>query len=340
MKGSTVAPIAETPRVTETHRVTEPPHLTETPRVSPAAPRAAKSKTRTASGRPPWMERPTRIGLAAKGLALTLVVAAVAYPLLGVIGTSFASQSDIIRSAGLVLWPDHPTLDAYRTIFTGGVVTRALLVSVGVTLVGTGCALLLTIGMAYGLSRRDVVGSRVILMTALFTMLFNPGVIPNFLLVNELGLYDTFAALVMPTMVSAFNLVVLRSFFMNLPEELYDAAKVDGAGDLRILLQVVLPLSKAVIAVVSLFYAVTYWNAFFNAMLYLGDSEKWPLPMVLRTFVLQGQSLDSAVAGETVAPQQSVQMAVLVVAVLPILCVYPFLQRYFTKGVLTGAIKG
>ncbi|WP_406066875.1 carbohydrate ABC transporter permease [Streptomyces sp. NBC_01077] len=286
------------------------------------------------------MERPTRIGLAAKGLALTLVVAAVAYPLLGVIGTSFASQSDIIRSAGLVLWPDHPTLDAYRTIFTGGVVTRALLVSIGVTVVGTGCALLLTIGMAYGLSRRDVVGSRVILMTALFTMLFNPGVIPNFLLVNELGLYDTFAALVMPTLVSAFNLVVLRSFFMNLPEELYDAARVDGAGDLRILLQVVLPLSKAVIAVVSLFYAVTYWNAFFNAMLYLGDSEKWPLTMVLRTFVLQGQSLDSAVAGESVAPQQSVQMAVLVVAVLPILCVYPFLQRYFTKGVLTGAIKG
>ncbi|MFC9245808.1 carbohydrate ABC transporter permease [Streptomyces sp. NPDC057136] len=286
------------------------------------------------------MEKPTRAGQLAKGLAIVVVVAAVAYPLLGVIGTSFASQTDIIRSTGLVLWPDHPTLDAYRTIFTGGVVSRALIVSVGITVVGTLASLLITVGMAYGLSRREVTGSRFILMTALFTMLFNAGIIPNFLLVKGLGLYDTYAALVMPTLVSAFNLVVLRSFFMNLPEELYDAARVDGAGDLRILVRIVLPLSKAVLAVISLFYAVTYWNAFFNSLLYLNDSAKWPLPMVLRTYVLQGQSLNSASVGEVVAPQQAVQMAVLVIAVVPILLVYPFLQRYFTKGVLTGAIKG
>ncbi|MFC7017878.1 carbohydrate ABC transporter permease [Streptomyces viridiviolaceus] len=286
------------------------------------------------------MEKPTRTGRLAKGLALVVVVSAVAYPLLGVIGTSFASQTDIIRSTGLVLWPDHPTLDAYRTIFTGGVVTRALIVSVGITVVGTLASLLVTIGMAYGLSRREVTGSRFILMTALFTMLFNAGIIPNFLLVKGLGLYDTYAALVLPTLVSAFNLVVLRSFFMSLPEELYDAAKVDGAGDLGILVRIVLPLSKAVLAVISLFYAVTYWNAFFNSLLYLDDSEKWPLPMVLRTYVLQGQSLNSASVGEALAPQQAVQMAVLVIAVVPILLVYPFLQRYFTKGVLTGAIKG
>ncbi|MET7861023.1 carbohydrate ABC transporter permease [Streptomyces sp. NPDC005318] len=286
------------------------------------------------------MERPTRIGQGAKVLAVVVVVAAVAYPLLGVIGTSFASQTDIIRSPGLVLWPDHPTTDAYRTIFTGGVVTRALVVSLGITVFGTLASLLVTVGMAYGLSRREVTGSRLILMTALFTMLFHAGIIPNFLLVKGLGLYDTYAALVLPSLVSAFNLVVLRSFFMNLPEELYDAAKVDGAGDFRILVRIVLPLSKAVLAVISLFYAVTYWNAFFNSLLYLGDSDKWPLPMVLRTYVLQGQSLNAASAGEVLAPQQAVQMAVLVIAVVPILCVYPFLQRYFTKGVLTGAIKG
>ncbi|MFE4798685.1 carbohydrate ABC transporter permease [Streptomyces sp. NPDC057908] len=286
------------------------------------------------------MERPTRIGQTAKAIAIVVVVLAVAYPLVGVIGTSFASQTDIIKSSGLVLWPDHPTLDAYRTIFTGGVVTRALIVSVGITVFGTLASLLVTVGMAYGLSRRDVTGSRFILMTALFTMLFNAGIIPNFLLVKGLGLYDTYAALVMPTLVSAFNLVVLRSFFMSLPEELYDAAKVDGAGDFRILVRIVLPLSKAVLAVISLFYAVTYWNAFFNSLLYLNDSDKWPLPMVLRTYVLQGQSLNAASAGEVLAPQQAVQMAVLVIAVVPILCVYPFLQRYFTKGVLTGAVKG
>lgn len=295
---------------------------------------------RKSDGRPPWMERPTRMGTTAKAVAVVVVVLAVAYPLVGVIGTSFASQTDIIKSSGLVLWPDHPTLDAYRTIFTGGVVTRALLVSVGITVFGTLASLLVTVGMAYGLSRRDVTGSRFILMTALFTMLFNAGIIPNFLLVKGLGLYDTYAALVMPTLVSAFNLVVLRSFFMNLPEELYDAAKVDGAGDFRILVRIVLPLSKAVLAVISLFYAVTYWNAFFNSLLYLNDTDKWPLPMVLRTYVLQGQSLNAASAGEVLAPQQAVQMAVLVIAVVPILCVYPFLQRYFTKGVLTGAVKG
>lgn len=304
----------------------------------PAAP--ARQPVKASAGRPPWMEKPTRLGLLLKAVVLVLVVSAVAYPLLGVIGTSFASQTDIIRSPGLVLWPDHPTLEAYRTVFSGGVVTRALLTSIVVTLVGTACSVLATIGMAYGLSRREVVGSRFILMTALFTMLFDPGIIPKFLTVKELGLYNTLAALVLPTMVSAFNLVVLRSFFMNLPEELYDAAKVDGAGDFRTLVRIVLPLSKAVLAVISLFYAVTYWNAFFNAMLYLNDAEKWPLAMVLRTFVLQGQSLEGSSVGEAVAPQQAVQMAVLVIAVVPILCVYPFLQRYFTKGVLTGAIKG
>ncbi|WP_037909882.1 carbohydrate ABC transporter permease [Actinacidiphila yeochonensis] len=286
------------------------------------------------------MERPTRFGQGAKALVLVLVVAAVAYPLLGVIGTSLASQTDIIHADGLVLWPHHPTLEAYRTVFTGGVVTRALLVSVGVTVIGTAGSLLVTVCMAYGLSRPEVTGSRAILMTALFTMLFNAGIIPNFLLVKNLGMYDTYASLVLPTLVSAFNLVVLRAFFMNLPGELYDAARVDGAGDLRILVRVVLPLSKAVIAVVSLFYAVTYWNAFFNALLYLGDPDKWPLPMVLRTYVLQGQGLGSAASGEAVAPQEAVQMAVLVVAVVPILLVYPFLQRFFTKGVLTGAVKG
>lgn len=302
------------------------------------APRPPR-KPRT-DGRPPWMERPTRMGQTAKAVAVVVVVLAVAYPLVGVIGTSFASQTDIIKASGLVLWPDHPNLDAYRTIFTGGVVTRALLVSVGITVFGTLASLLVTVGMAYGLSRREVTGSRPILMIALFTMLFNAGIIPNFLLVKGLGLYDTYAALVMPTLVSAFNLVVLRSFFMSLPDELYDAAKVDGAGDIRILVRIVLPLSKAVLAVISLFYAVTYWNAFFNSLLYLNDSDKWPLPMVLRTYVLQGQSLNSASAGEVLAPQQAVQMAVLVIAVVPILCVYPFLQRYFTKGVLTGAVKG
>ncbi|MEV4894474.1 carbohydrate ABC transporter permease [Nonomuraea sp. NPDC055795] len=293
------------------------------------------------SERPAWMERPGKAGQAVKGAILLGVSLLVIYPFVGVIGTSLSAETDIAKAGGFVLLPSAPQLDAYRAIFEGGTVTRALLVSVLVTGIGTLASLAATIGMAYGLSRREVTGSRAILIVALFTMLFNPGIIAGFLTVQQLGLLNTFAALVLPSLVSAFNLVVLRSFFMNLPNELMESARMDGAGDLRILVRIVLPLSKAVIAVIALFYAVAYWNAFFNALLYLDDTEKWPLPMILRMFVLQGRTLESlGGAAEAPAPVQAIQMAVLVVAVVPILIVYPFLQRYFTKGVLTGAIKG
>ncbi|WP_344660950.1 carbohydrate ABC transporter permease [Catenulispora subtropica] len=283
------------------------------------------------------MERPSRLGTGAKALVIAAVFVVVVYPLYVVLATSFSSEADVAKAGGLVAWPAHPTLDAYRTVFNGGIVTRALLVSFGVTLVGTLLSVAATVGMAYGLSRRDLVGGRFILLIALFTMLFNPGIIPNFLTVKQLGLLGTYAALVLPSLVSAFNLVVLRSFFMALPGELYEAARLDGAGDFRILTRVVLPLSKGVIAVVSLFYAVGYWNAFFNAMLYLDDNTKWPLALVLRSFVTQGDAISN---GEGIASTQAIQMAVVVVSVVPIVLVYPFLQRYFTKGVLSGAVKG
>ncbi|TMR38305.1 carbohydrate ABC transporter permease [Nonomuraea zeae] len=286
------------------------------------------------------MERPSTPGLILKGAILTAVVLLVAYPFVGVIGTSLSAETDIARSGGFVLIPTSPNLSAYSTIFSGGTVTRALLVSVLVTAAGTLASVLATIGMAYGLSRREVTGARWILMIALLTMLFNPGLIANFLLVKQVGLIDTFGALILPSLVSAFNLVVLRSFFMSLPRELLESARIDGAGDFGILVRIVLPLSKAVLAVISLFYAVGYWNAFFNALLYLDDAAKFPLPLILRTFVLQGRSLEALTSAEAPAPVQAIQMAVLVVAIVPILLVYPFLQRYFTKGVLTGAIKG
>jgi len=205
--------------------------------------------------------------------------------------------------------------------------------------VGTALSLVVTVAMAYGLTRRDLVGGRFFLMTALFTMLFSPGIIPSFLMVKELGLLDSYAALVLPTLMSAFNLVVVRSFFMNLPQELFEAAKIDGAGDFRILVQMVLPLSRGVLAVVGLFYAVGYWNAFFNAMLYLND-DKLPLSMILRQYVLLGQPMGDSAVAEIAVPSQAIQMAVVVISLIPIVIVFPFLQRYFTKGVLTGAIKG
>jgi len=294
------------------------------------------------SQRPPWMEAPSNAGLAIKGVVIAVVCLLVLYPFVNIVATSLAGESEITRRGGIIpLFPSEPTLAAYKTIFAGGVVSHALLVSAGITVIGTALNLVVTIALAYGLSR-PIVGGRFVLTAVLFTMLFGAGIIPNFLLVKALGLYDSYASLIVPGLVSAFNFLVLRNFFQNIPAELLDSARIDGAGDLAILLRIVLPLSKAVLAVVALFYAVGHWNAFFNALLYLSDTGKWPLPLVLRLYVLQGQPVGGASEspGEAVASIQAVQMAVVVVALVPILCVYPFLQRYFTKGVLTGAIKG
>jgi putative aldouronate transport system permease protein len=297
----------------------------------------------TLQGRPQdlaWKEE-SSLGLTmAKILILTVAVVAVVLPFLSVLATSFASDRDVIDSGGFVLIPTHPTLKAYASVLRSGVVAQALLISVGITFVGTVVSLVMTTLMAYGLARRAP-GTRPILYLVLFTMIFTPGIIPSYLVVKELGLLNTYASLILPVMISAFNLVVMRQFFMAIPEELIDSARIDGAGELRILLNIILPLSKPVIAVIGLFYAVSYWNAFFTALLYLNDNSQWPLQLIVRMYVLQGSSLDvgGAADGTPLVPQ-SLQMAVVVLAVIPILMVYPFLQRYFTAGVLSGAIKG
>jgi putative aldouronate transport system permease protein len=290
--------------------------------------------------RPAWLERENLLERGVKIGVFAVVIFAVVYPFLSVLATSLASEPDVIKNGGLVIWPEHPTLSAYRTIFAGGVVTRAITVSLGITVIGTLLSLAATIGMAYGLSR-PIWGGKYFLLLALFTLLFTPGIIPNYLAVKQYGLLNSYASLILPVLVSAFNLVVLRQFFMNIPGELLDSARIDGANDWDILLKIVLPLSKAVVAVVALFYAVIYWNDFFNPLLYLNDSSMWPLQLVLRLYVVQGAPLPSAGdVVENAPPMQSIQMAVVVVAMIPILCVYPFLQRYFTRGVLSGAIKG
>ncbi|MEU5687232.1 ABC transporter permease [Streptomyces venezuelae] len=297
--------------------------------------------TRAREERPAWEEPPTKIGSAAKAVVITVICAVMILPFLTVLSTSLASRKEITESGGFVLFPTDPTLEAYRTILSGGIVSRAVVVSVLITVVGTALSLLTTIALAYALSKRGVPGSKPILLMVLFTLLFAPGMVPMYVVVKELGLLDSYWSLILPVLINAFNLVVLRAFFMNIPEELYQAARIDGAGDWRILTRIVLPLSKGVVAVVGLFYAVTYWNAFFNAMLYLNDSGKWPIQLVLRTYVVQNKSMTSDQLGIAhMPPQQSLSMAVVMLALLPILALFPFLQKYFTKGVLTGAIKG
>ncbi|APX34956.1 ABC transporter permease [Brachybacterium sp. P6-10-X1] len=292
------------------------------------------------SQRPAWMEKPSVPLTFAKAFVITAISISIVVPLLVVVSTSLASAEQIRDAGGYVLFPTDPTLEAYRTIFSSPLVFRSLGVSAFVTVVGTLLALFVTICMAYALSR-PVLGGKFMLMAVILTLFFSPGLIPMFLMVKQLGLLNSIWSLILPTVFVGFNFIVMRSFFMGIPSELIEAARIDGASDFRILRTVVLPLSKAVIAVIGLFYAVGFWNAFFNAMLYISDQSLWPIQMILRSYVIQGSSLTADQLGvQQAPPPQSIKMAVVVVALAPIITVYPFLQKYFSKGVITGAIKG
>lgn len=295
--------------------------------------------TRTVDGSP----LPSRSMRALKGVVLTVLCAMVIIPFMGVVSTSIASQQQVNQAGGFVLFPTSISWDAYRSIFAGGVVTRAVVVSTLVTAVGTVMSLAASSLLAWALSRRGSVGNRPMLLLVLLSLLFTPGIIPSYLVVLQFGLINSYWSLIVPTMVSAFNVIVIRSFFVNLPGELLDSARIDGASEWQVFRHIGLPLSKAVLAVVGLFYAVGYWNAFFNAMLYINDATKWPLQLVLRTYVVNGTQLGAQDLGsslEAVPPQASIQTAILVISIVPILLVYPFVQKHFAKGVLTGAVKG
>jgi putative aldouronate transport system permease protein len=287
------------------------------------------------------IERPSFFVRGLRAIFLLAVALVMIFPFVNVVAVSLSSYSDI-AGQGLVLFPTRPTLEAYTAVLRGDIVSRALGVSALITLVGTTLNVALTVAMAYGLSRSGLIGGRVILLLVLLTLLFTPGLIPNYLLIKQLGLLDSYWSLILPGTISAFNLVIVRNFFMNIPEELLDSARIDGANDLQTLWHITLPLSKAVLAVIALFYAVGHWNAFFDAILYLNDTAKWPIQLVLRQYVLQGAMLSAETfdPSSPPPPPQTIQMAVVVIATLPILIVYPFLQKYFTRGVLTGAIKG
>ena len=286
---------------------------------------------------PPWTGRTPPAVRWFKAVIIVAIVIVMAFPFVEVIAKSFASPD----SSSATVFPTSYSLAAYRSLLSGGIVGRAMLVSAGITIVGTVLSVFFTVLLAFGLTRtRDVPGGRVIFYMILVTMLFSAGIIPNYLLVKNLGLLDSYWSLILPTLISAFNMVVIRNFFMGLPQDLLEAARIDGANEWQILWRVVVPLSRAVIAVIALFYAVAYWNNFFNALLYINDSAKWPVQLVLNQYVLQGSPLDQIQNPDLAPPPEAIQMAVVVLATIPILIIYPFAQRSFTKGVLTGAIKG
>ncbi|MEK3721562.1 carbohydrate ABC transporter permease [Paenibacillus sp. FSL H8-0034] len=274
---------------------------------------------------------------------LAIIALVMILPFIHVVAGSFTTAEEM-AARQFVVFPTVFSLNAYKYIFSTNTILRSLGVSIGVTSVGTVISMFLTALMAYGLTRRDLDGRKVIMFMVVFTMLFHGGLIPTFITVKNMGLIDSYFALIIPTAINAFNLIIMRNFFQNIPEGLEESAKMDGCSDWGILFLIVLPLSMPAIATISLFYAVTYWNTYLSAILYLNDNAKWPVQIILRQIVIlaSGLSADSSGFddGYAAPPEQTIKMAVIVVATIPVLIVYPFLQKHFAKGALLGSIKG
>lgn len=262
-------------------------------------------------------------------------------PFLYVLAASFATEVEI-ASRPFFLWPSDPTLETYRYIFSTDTFIRSLLVTIGVTVVGTAVQITMTLLMAYPLADPNLVGRGLIMRLILFAMLFSGGMIPMFLVVKGLGLLDSYWALILPLAINPFNLIVIRTFFQQLPGELREAAEIDGAHEFTTFWRIMLPLSKPVIATFSLFYAVAIWNDFMSPLLYISDSSKWTLQMFVRQVTISTDP--STTIGNLdpnyIPPAEGLKFAVIVIATLPIMCIYPFLQKHFAKGVMIGSVKG
>ncbi|THF73004.1 carbohydrate ABC transporter permease [Cohnella fermenti] len=279
----------------------------------------------------------------ANGLILTLVGLSCVLPLVHIAALSLSGKFAL--AAGSVgFWPRDFDTAAYRGLFLEMPMLQSFRNSVVITLVGTTLNMLFTIMAAYPLSKRYFLGRKVYSFGVIFTMLFGAGMIPNYLLVKSLGLIDTYGALWLPGLVSVWNLMVLRSFFESLPEELEEAARIDGCSEWRLLARIVLPLSLPVLAALSLFYGVGQWNSFMNVLLYMNSSAKWNLSVLVQQLFQNREFFDEMANTRpdlaVILTPEGVKAAGVVVMTLPMLIVYPFLQRFFVKGVMIGAVKG
>ena len=239
-------------------------------------------------------------------------------------------------------WIDEFTLDGYRYIFSTQTLPRSLINTTYITVLGTLLKLLVTSLMAYALAETSLPGRKLILNMVIFTMLFGGGMIPTYFVVRSTGLMNSLWSLVIPGLVSPFNLIVMKNFFQGIPQELRESARIDGCHEMTLLFRIILPLSTASLATFGLFYAVGLWNTYMSALLYIPDNAKWPIQVLLRQIVYVSSSIgdDSEITSEVALLSQSIKMAVILVATVPIVCVYPFLQKHFTKGILVGAVKG
>lgn len=277
-------------------------------------------------------------------VASGLILIAVLYPLFFVVIASFSDPS-YVASGKVWLFPKGFTLDGYKELFKHKEIWIGYKNTILYTVAGTFVGLVVNVFAAYALSRKDLVGRKFFTFMFVFTMFFNGGLVPTFLTIKDFNLYNTFAVMVIPFSVSVYNIIVARTFFQNsIPQDLYDAATIDGCGNLGYFFKIVLPLSKAVLAVIGLWTAVGMWNSYFNALIYLKDSSRYPLQLVLRNILITNNLQMSFGSGEAmqIALRLSnlMRYSVIIVATVPIMCCYPFVQKYFNKGVMIGAVKG
>ncbi|MBA2938574.1 carbohydrate ABC transporter permease [Paenibacillus sp. CGMCC 1.16610] len=276
---------------------------------------------------------------------LICVVLAVLYPLYFVLIASFSSPQ-LVLNGDIWIWPKDLSWRGYEKLFQNKEIMQGYGNTILYTVTGTAINVALTVAAAFPLSRRNLVGRHWISGFMVFTMFFSGGLIPTYLLMKQLGLLNTYWVMVLPGAVSVWNIMLMRTFFQNgLPFELQEAAAIDGCSNLRILWRIVLPLSAPILAVMVLFYSVGHWNAYFNALIYLSDRVKYPLQLILREILVQGETKDMVDVSEgslsnSVLDVESIKYAIVIVANLPILILYPFLQKYFNKGVMVGALKG
>lgn len=287
----------------------------------------------------------TRVFYGINYVLVTLVVITMLFPLLNIIAMSFSSERAIMANE-VSVFPVEFTTNTYVQVVKRTQIFRAMKNTIVLTVVGTVINMFMTVCGAYALSKQRLAGRNIILMMITFTMLFNAGLIPNFILVKNLGLMNTYWAIWLPGAISTYNMIVMKTFFSGIPASLEESAYIDGANDLRILVSIILPLSLPALATITLFYAVGHWNAYFSLILYVNSSSKKALQQILRDLInASGASDQLQMADSTDSVMQpiateSIKAVAIIIATLPIMCVYPFLQKYFTKGVMIGAIKG
>ena len=270
---------------------------------------------------------------------LSLLALTTLYPFWDCLVVSFSSLKSYL-SSGIHLWPSEWSLEGYQYMIANKELWVSYANSIFITIVGTVLNMLVTTMPAYVLSKKDLKGQRFIMFFAVFTMMFTGGIIPTYIVVKDLHLMNSLWAMILPTAINTYNLIILRNFFLDLPVELEEAALLDGCTEVGVLFRIMLPISKPALTTVTLFYAVDHWNEFFSAIMYINDKATWPLQLFLRSMLFLNDAAYNSGGESLFLLGQPMKMAAVMMAIIPIMCAYPFFQKYFTTGITAGAVKG